>query len=151
MKRGRRHYSGYGNYRRNYRSQMEFLLARCEFITKSFVEDGDQLEAKKRLDAGKHHAAFFKQKPRYRIQRKLLFFAFTFGDVSFPYPVNSLVRYQVQIARLELSILASQIEEFFISYNRQRGKKFKVIGTGGPKRAIKFLKDGIQAYKKKHA
>jgi inorganic pyrophosphatase len=47
--------------------------------------------------------------------------------------------------------LLSQIEEFFISYNKQRGKKFKVTGTGGPKNAIKFLKDGIKAYRKKRA
>jgi inorganic pyrophosphatase len=29
--------------------------------------------------------------------------------------------------------LLSQVEQFFISYNEQRGKKFKVIGIGGPK------------------
>jgi inorganic pyrophosphatase len=46
--------------------------------------------------------------------------------------------------------LLDQIEGFFISYNKQRGKKFKVIGTGGPKRALKFLKNGIKAYKKQH-
>src|SRR4030081_1646100 len=39
--------------------------------------------------------------------------------------------------------LMDQLEEFFISYNKQRGKKFKVTGTGGPRRAIKFLKAGI--------
>jgi len=44
--------------------------------------------------------------------------------------------------------LLNQIEEFFISYNKQRGKKFKVTGTGGPHKAIKFLKSGIQAHKK---
>src|SRR6185369_6067903 len=33
--------------------------------------------------------------------------------------------------------LLSQLEEFFISYNKQRGKKFEVTGTGGPKKAIK--------------
>jgi inorganic pyrophosphatase len=46
--------------------------------------------------------------------------------------------------------LLKQVEEFFISYNKQRGKKFKLTGTGGPKRAITCLKDGIKAYKKKH-
>jgi inorganic pyrophosphatase len=45
--------------------------------------------------------------------------------------------------------LMDQLEAFFISYNKQRGKKFKVTGTGGPKNAIKFLKAGIQAHKKK--
>jgi inorganic pyrophosphatase len=34
--------------------------------------------------------------------------------------------------------LLSQIEEFFVSYNKQRG---------GPKKAIKFLKDGIKKQK----
>ena len=45
--------------------------------------------------------------------------------------------------------LLDQVEEFFISYNKQRGKKFKVTGTGGPGKALKFLKAGIEAYKKK--
>ena len=43
--------------------------------------------------------------------------------------------------------LLDQVEEFFVSYNKQRGKKFKITGTGGPKKAIKFLKSGIQAHK----
>ena len=43
--------------------------------------------------------------------------------------------------------LLDQVEEFFVSYNKQRGKKFKVTGTGGPKKAIGFLKDGIKAHK----
>jgi inorganic pyrophosphatase len=44
--------------------------------------------------------------------------------------------------------LLSQVEEFFISYNKQRGKKFKVTGTGGPGKAMKFLKAGIKAHEK---
>ena len=43
--------------------------------------------------------------------------------------------------------LLSQLEEFFVSYNKQRGKKFRIRGTGGPKSAIKFLKDGIKKHK----
>ena len=43
--------------------------------------------------------------------------------------------------------LLDQLEEFFVSYNKQRGKKFKVTGASGPKKAIKFLKIGIQAHK----
>ena len=43
--------------------------------------------------------------------------------------------------------LLSQIEAFFVSYNKQRGKKFKITGTGGPKAAVKFLKAGIRSYK----
>ena len=44
--------------------------------------------------------------------------------------------------------LLDQLEAFFISYNKQRGKKFKVAGTGGPARAMKFLKAGIRAHEK---
>ena len=43
--------------------------------------------------------------------------------------------------------LLDQVEAFFVSYNKQRGKKFKVTGTGGPKKAIRFLKNGIKAHK----
>jgi inorganic pyrophosphatase len=45
--------------------------------------------------------------------------------------------------------LLAQTEEFFVSYNKQRGKRFKVTGTGGPKKAIAFLKAGIQQRKNK--
>src|SRR5438309_6606750 len=32
--------------------------------------------------------------------------------------------------------LLDQLEAFFVSYNKQRGKKFKITGTGGPKKAV---------------
>ncbi len=44
--------------------------------------------------------------------------------------------------------LLSQIEEFFISYNKQRGKQFKVTGTGGPKKAIRFLQQAARKAKR---
>jgi inorganic pyrophosphatase len=47
--------------------------------------------------------------------------------------------------------LLSQIEEFFISYNRQRGKVFKVTATSGPKRAVKVLEAGIRTYDREHS
>jgi inorganic pyrophosphatase len=43
--------------------------------------------------------------------------------------------------------LLSQVEAFFVTYNKQRGKKFKVTGTGGPKKALKLLQAGIKAHK----
>ena len=43
--------------------------------------------------------------------------------------------------------LLSQLEEFFVSYNKQRGKKFRITGTGGPRKAVKFLKAGIRQHK----
>jgi inorganic pyrophosphatase len=38
--------------------------------------------------------------------------------------------------------LLDQVEEFFISYNKSRGKKFKVKGWHGPKRAAELLEIG---------
>jgi len=42
--------------------------------------------------------------------------------------------------------LLDQVEAFFVSYNQQRGKKFNIIGTGGPKKALKFLKAGMEQF-----
>jgi inorganic pyrophosphatase len=42
-----------------------------------------------------------------------------------------------------------QLEEFFISYNKQRGKEFKVKTRSGPKRALEIVQGGIAAFKKK--
>lgn len=44
--------------------------------------------------------------------------------------------------------LLDQLEAFFISYNKQRGKKFRVTGTGGAGKAMKLLKAGIKAHEK---
>lgn len=44
--------------------------------------------------------------------------------------------------------LLEQLEQFFISYNKQRGKKFTVRGAGGPKKALEFLESGVRAHRK---
>ena len=45
--------------------------------------------------------------------------------------------------------LLDQVEAFFISYNQQRKKKFKVIRLGGPKKALKLLKQGMSVFDEK--
>jgi inorganic pyrophosphatase len=45
--------------------------------------------------------------------------------------------------------ILDQVEEFFVSYNKQRARQFKVIGTGGPEKAIKFLNIGAAAFARK--
>lgn len=45
--------------------------------------------------------------------------------------------------------LLNQVEEFFVSYNKSRGKKFKVKGRHGPKRAAELVEAGIKKFKKK--
>jgi len=47
--------------------------------------------------------------------------------------------------------LLKQLEEFFVSYNKLHGKKFKVTNLGGPKRALALVKQGIRAFEEKKA
>ena len=44
--------------------------------------------------------------------------------------------------------LLDQVEEFFIFYNKSRGKKFKVMGRHGPARATSLVEAGIKAFEK---
>ncbi len=50
------------------------------------------------------------------------------------------------IGDVNKSIL-DQVQEFFISYNKSRGKKFKVTGVHGPSKAMKRVQQAIEAYK----
>jgi inorganic pyrophosphatase len=36
-----------------------------------------------------------------------------------------------------------EIEQFFVNYNREKGKKFKVLGRKGPQQALKLLKKSL--------
>ena len=45
--------------------------------------------------------------------------------------------------------ILDQLEEFFIAYNKSRGKKFKVKGLHGPSKAVKRLQEAIEAHKDK--
>jgi inorganic pyrophosphatase len=37
-----------------------------------------------------------------------------------------------------------EIEQFFVNYNKERGKKFKVLGNKGPQQALKLLKKRLK-------
>ncbi len=52
------------------------------------------------------------------------------------------------IKQVNTSVL-DQVEGFFISYNKLRGKKFKVTGRSGPNRALIVVKNGIKAFQRK--
>ena len=47
--------------------------------------------------------------------------------------------------------MLKQLEEFFVSYNKLHGKKFKVTNVGGPKRALALIRQGIKAFEDKKA
>ena len=43
--------------------------------------------------------------------------------------------------------LVEQIEHFFVSYNEAKGKKFKVLGRFGARKAMQLVKDGVKRRK----
>jgi inorganic pyrophosphatase len=42
-----------------------------------------------------------------------------------------------------------EIERFFVSYNELAGKKFKILDYRGPRAAVKSVKKGVRAFRKK--
>jgi len=62
--------------------------------------------------------------------------------------IHSYQHDDVESIRDVSKVLLDQVEAFFVSYNKQRGKTFRVVATAGPKRAIKALKGGIRKYEK---
>ena len=44
-----------------------------------------------------------------------------------------------------------EIEDFFIAYNKERGRKFKVLAVHGPKHAVALVRDGMKKFVKKHS
>ena len=53
------------------------------------------------------------------------------------------------IASAKGSSVRAFTEAFFVSNNKQHGKKFKVKKSGGPKRALAIIQAGVVAFKKK--
>lgn len=63
--------------------------------------------------------------------------------------VHSYAHEDIQsVAEVNKSLL-DQVEEFFISYNKSRGKKFMVKGLHGPSKAVKRLQEAIKAREEK--
>ena len=57
----------------------------------------------------------------------------------------------LEFQQLELDKpIAKQIEIFFATYNKVYGKVFKVLETGGPKKAWKIVHDAIELQARKH-
>lgn len=47
--------------------------------------------------------------------------------------------------------LLSEIEHFFLSYNRAEKRPFAIVGRAGPKAAAKLIEQGIRAYRSHRA
>ena len=121
------------------------------FIPSTLGEDGDPLDVLVLMDAPAHVGCLIEvriigiitakqtQKGKTEANDRLLGVA-----------IHSYDHQDLESIKDVGKTLLDQLEAFFISYNKQRGKKFRVTGTGGPKKALRFLRDGIKAYSAEH-
>lgn len=119
------------------------------FIPSTLGEDGDPLDILVLMDAPAHVGCLIEVRIIGIIQAEQTEDGKTEGnDRLLGVAIHSYDHEDLASISDVSKTLLEQLEEFFISYNKQRGKKFKVTGTGGPKKAIKFLRAGIQAHKR---
>src|ERR1700757_4685700 len=50
---------------------------------------------------------------------------------------------------LDVLVLMDEIQEFFIAYNRLRGRKFRPLALTGPGKSRELIKAGMDAFKKR--
>ena len=119
------------------------------FIPSTLGEDGDPLDILVLLDAPAHVGCLIEVRVIGVIKAEQMEDGKTeSNDRLLGVAVHSYDHEDLESINDVSKTLLDQVEQFFISYNKQRGKKFKVTGTGGPKTALQFLKAGIQAHKK---
>src|SRR5436190_4427649 len=119
------------------------------FIPSTLGEDGDPLDILVLMDAPAHVGCLIEVRIIGVIQAQQIEDGNTeSNDRLLGVAVHSYDHENLDSISDVSKTMLDQLEQFFISYNKQRGKKFKVTGTGGPKKAIKFLRAGIQAHKR---
>ena len=118
------------------------------FIPSTLGEDGDPLDLLVLMDAPAHVGCLIEVRLIGVIEAKQTEDGKTeSNDRLLGVAVHSYDHEDLESIDDVSKTLLSQVEEFFVSYNKQRGKKFKIIGTGGPQKAVKFLKSGSKAFK----
>ena len=119
------------------------------FIPSTRGEDGDPLDVMVLMDAPAHVGCLIqirivgiieaKQTQDGEIER---------NDRILGVAIHSYDHEDVNSIEDVSKTLLDQVEAFFVSYNQQRGKRFSVIGTGGPGKALRFLKAGMDKFEK---
>src|SRR6266853_6415967 len=118
------------------------------FIPSTLGEDGDPLDIMVLMDAPAHVGCLIEVRIVGIIEAKQTEDGETeSNDRLLGVAIHSYDHEDLQSIDDVSKTLLSQVEEFFVSYNKQRGKKFKITGTGGPSKAVKFLKSGIKAHR----
>ncbi len=118
------------------------------FIPSTLGADGDPLDIMVLMDAPAHVGCLMEVRIIGIIQAKQTEDGKTeINDRLIGVAVHSYAHEDVETVEDVSKTLLAQVEAFFVSYNKQRGKKFAVTGIAGPKKAIKFLRAGMKAHK----
>src|ERR1700684_4354384 len=120
------------------------------FIPSTLGEDGDPLDIMVLMDAPAHVGCLMDVRVIGIIEAQQTQDGKTkTNDRLLGVAVHSYEHENVRTMEDVSKTLLAQEEAFFVSYNKQRGKKFKITNVAGPKRAMRFLKSGILAHQKK--
>jgi inorganic pyrophosphatase len=118
------------------------------FIPSTLAEDGDPMDIMVLMDAPAHVGCLMEVRIIGIIMAEQMQDGKTeTNDRLLGVAVHSYDHEDLESISDVSKTLLDQVEEFFVSYNKQRGKKFKITGTGGPRKAVKFLKSGIKAHR----
>jgi inorganic pyrophosphatase len=119
------------------------------FVPSTLGDDGDPLDIMVLMDAPAHVGCLIDVRIIGIIEAEQTQDGTTeTNDRLLGVAVHSYAHQDLESIKDVSKTLLSQVEEFFVSYNKQRGKKFRITGTGGPNKAIKFLKAGMAARKR---
>ena len=119
------------------------------FIPSTLADDGDPLDVMVLMDAPAHVGCLIEIRIIGIIHAKQTDDAKTeTNDRLLAVAIHSYDHENLTTMDDMSKTLLDQVEAFFVSYNQQRGKKFRVTGTAGPKKAIKFLQLGMAAFEK---
>ena len=109
------------------------------FIPSTLGEDGDPLDIMVLMDAPAHVGCLIDVRIIGVIKAKQIDNGKTESNDRLPgVAVHSYDHEDLKSISDVSHTLLDQVEEFFVSYNKQRGKKFKITGTSGPNKALKF-------------
>jgi inorganic pyrophosphatase len=118
------------------------------FVPCTLAEDGDPLDVMILMDAPAHVGCLMDVRVIGVIQADQIQNGNrTANDRLIGVAVHSYSHEELHsLTEVPTSVL-DQVEEFFVSYNKSRGKKFKVKGRHGAKRAVVVIEAGIAAFK----
>jgi inorganic pyrophosphatase len=119
------------------------------FVPSTLGDDGDPLDVMVLMDAPAHVGCLMdvriigvieaKQTKGKKMER---------NDRLLGVAVHSYEHEDVDNISAVSKTFLSQVEAFFVSYNKQRGKDFKIVRMAGPNAAIRLIKAGERLRKR---